>query len=102
MMDRHVTLVVLLFVHPGLEEEFERYEANAVRIMKRYGGSIERRVRFSRGGGDEQPDEVHLVEFPSDEAFERYRGDPELVALAEARARAVRRTIVWVARDEKP
>ena len=99
-MGRHVTLVVLLFVHPGHEEEFERYEANAARIMKRYGGSIERRVRFPRGGGDDQPDELHLVDFPSDEAFERYRGDPELVALAEARARAVRRTIVWRARED--
>ena len=45
-----VTLVALLYLHPGRGTDFGRFEAAASRIMARYGGRIERRIQSSREG----------------------------------------------------
>jgi uncharacterized protein (DUF1330 family) len=89
-------LVVVLKLHPGQSDAFERYEEHAFRIMKRYGGKLEHRVRC---GQVEAPDEVHVVSFPDEEAFERYRVDPELAALRELRTACISETTLW--RGEK-
>jgi hypothetical protein len=39
---------------------------------------------------------VHILTFPDQEAFARYRADADLLALADLRARAIRHTTVWV------
>ncbi|MGO9451250.1 MAG: hypothetical protein ACLQDV_09445 [Candidatus Binataceae bacterium] len=93
-MDSQLTLVVALHIHPGHEAEYEQFESAAARIMSRYGGRIERRIRRTAPAAD-TPYEVHLVTFPDPQAFERYREDAELKGLAEMRARAIRATIVW-------
>lgn len=91
-------LVVSLFIHEGREAEFEEFESAAAGIMRRHGGAIERRI----GAGSPvagQPYEVHIVTFPNRRLLETYRGDPDLKALANLRARAIRDTIVWIGED---
>lgn len=45
--------------------------------------------------------ELHVVSFPDAEAYEAYRRDSEIVALAAERERCVRSTQIWRA-DEGP
>jgi uncharacterized protein (DUF1330 family) len=97
-MSSALTLVVLLWVRPGHEEDFERFETAAADIMGRHGGRIERRLPLEPGDDPERPNEVHIVTFPDPAAFERYRADPELARLQELRERAIRRTTVWANR----
>ena len=103
-----VTLVALLYLHPGKIAELERFEAAASRIMARHGGRIERRIQSSKDGGAPSPanlsppDEVHIVRFPDAASFARYRADPELAALAELRATAIRETVIWHGADGPP
>ena len=97
-----LTLVVQLSVDPARREEFERFERSAAAIMRRYGGRIERRLSFPQGETPPAPDELHVVVFPDRESFERYRRDPELAGLAELRAAAIRRTVVWQGVDLPP
>ena len=40
-------ILVRLWIHRGLETEFEAYERKVSRIMARYGGLIERAIRMS-------------------------------------------------------
>jgi hypothetical protein len=111
-----LTLVALIYLHPGSRDAFERFETAASRIMARYGGSIERRIRFAAAGetasagtagasgfaAAEIPDEIHLVRFPDAAAFARYRDDAELRALAELRTSAIRETVVWRGEEAPP
>jgi uncharacterized protein (DUF1330 family) len=97
-----LTLVALLFVNPDRREEFERYERSAATIMRGYGGTIERRVSFPSPRRPSDPHELHLVTFPDRDSFDRYRSDPELAALAELRAAAIRETVVWEGVDLPP
>jgi uncharacterized protein (DUF1330 family) len=91
-----VEVVVSLWIHPGRVAEFEAYEHKAARVMPRYGGVIRKVVRVSNANPllDGQPFEVHVLEFPSLEAFQSYRADPELAGLAPERSAAISRTEV--------
>jgi uncharacterized protein (DUF1330 family) len=100
-----LTLVALLWLRDGREAEYKRFETEASRIMGRHGGRIARRIKVARGeapagvDGPAAPDEVHIVEFADAAAFARYRADPEIQALAELRAAAIRETVVWQGRE---
>jgi len=94
-----LTLVVALFVHPGHEADFERFETAATAVMGRHGGRVERRIRIGARTDPGEPDEVHVVTFPDEASFDRYGRDPEIAALAPLRAGAIRRTIVWRGAD---
>lgn len=91
-------LVVSLRVHPDAEADLERFESHAARIMPRYGGRLELRLRRELGSSD-GPDEIHVVSFPDADAYHRYREDPELVALAGLRAKAISETTIWVGKQ---
>ncbi len=98
-----VIIVAALFVHPGQEDAFAAFETQAARIMHRYGGRIERVIRPTRALPESAlPDEIHVVVFPSSEAFERYRADPALVALAAARDAAIAQTQIIVGYPAAP
>src|SRR5579864_7929395 len=98
-MPKKITIVAVLFIHPGREAEFEQFETAAESIMQRYGGGLERRISFAASEDSSHPHEVHIVTFPDRESFERYRTDPELQALADLRAHAIRQTTAWVGSD---
>ena len=90
-MPTKLTIVAALFINPGREAEFEQFETAAESIMRRYGGRLERRIGFA-GRKPDHPHEVHIVTFPDQQSFERYRTDADLQALAELRTRAIHHT----------
>jgi uncharacterized protein (DUF1330 family) len=94
-----MTLVVILTVRRAELEAFRAFETQAARVMARHGGAIERTVVVTPPEGAEQLREVHIVTFPSAEAFARYREDPALVPLAPLRAASVLGTEVWVGEE---
>jgi antibiotic biosynthesis monooxygenase (ABM) superfamily enzyme len=87
-------IIVRLWIHRGLEAEFEAYERKASRIMARYGGVIERAIRTSRASddGSDEPFEVHVVKFPSRDLYEAYRDDVERRSLSGERAGIITNT----------
>lgn len=101
-MNTKITLVVSLYIHPGRESEFEQFETAAAQIMRRYGGILKRRIAIAHLPDNSQPHEVHVVTFPDERSFEQYRSDPDLRALADLRARAIRQTTLWSGVDRRP
>lgn len=102
-MHSKIILLVQLFIHPGREVEFRRFETEAAQIMQRYGGRIERVIRpISAAQGEELPHEIHLVSFPSMEQFESYRGDSDLAKLAPLRQSAIARTVITIGEEGAP
>jgi len=91
-------VVVRLWIHEGVEAEFEAYERKVSRIMARYGGVIERAIRTSRASddGSGEPFEVHVLKFPSRDRYDAYRDDAERRSLGAERARLIAKTDVLV------
>jgi antibiotic biosynthesis monooxygenase (ABM) superfamily enzyme len=83
-----VYILVRLWIHKGLETEFEAYERKISRIMARYGGVIERAMRTVKAsdGGSDGPFEVHLLKFPSRDLYDAYLDDTERRSLSGERA----------------
>jgi uncharacterized protein (DUF1330 family) len=94
-MNTPITLIVALFIHPERRAEFENFETQAAEIMSRVGGRIERRIGCSNKDDPSAPDEVHVVTFPDEDSYKRYRESSEIKALASLRAVAIRKTVVW-------
>ncbi len=84
------TLCVLLWARPGAEAALAAYEDKVLRFVPDHGGRVVQRARGS--GGDGQPAEIQLFEFPSDAALDSYMRDPRRTALAADRDQAVART----------
>lgn len=88
-------LVVSLWIREGRVADFEAYERKASRMMKRYGGIVERAVRVSETGtASDQPFEVHIVCFSSQAMCEAYRTDAEVKALSSEREADIMKTVV--------
>jgi len=85
--------VVSLWVRTGAVAEFEAYERNAARIMRKYGGAIEEVIRTGQENSPDIPFEIHLVSFPDQEQFAAYRADSELLSLAADRESAILKTV---------
>lgn len=113
-------IVARLTVRRDELELFRWYEHAAARVMARYGGAIEHAYVID----DKRPEpdfddaatldrdaattldleidtihEIHVVRFPNAAAFDAYKADPEITALAGARDRAVLATEIWPASD---
>src|SRR5262245_5292238 len=91
-------ILVRLWIHRGLEAEFEAYERKVSRLMARYGGVIERAIRTSGASNDgsDEPFEVHLLSFPTRERYDAYRDDPERRSRSGERGRIIIKTDVFV------
>jgi hypothetical protein len=89
MSNQRIVIVATLTVRAAALDEFREFERHAARVMARHGGAIERTVFATVDGAPELAREIHLVTFPSEAAFTRYRADPELDAHAPLRARAI-------------
>ena len=71
----------LIYIKKGAENIFHQFEDIAIPIISKYNGRLLLRVRPT---GDaiiensiEQPYEIHLVEFTSDDDFQRFMQDEE-------------------------
>ena len=92
-------ILVRIWIHEGLEAEFEAYERKVSRIMARYGGVIECAIRTSKASddGSDQPFEVHVLKFPSRDRYDAYRDDAERRAPSGERAGIITNTDILVA-----
>jgi hypothetical protein len=100
---RPIVLLVELFVRPGREADFHRFETAVARVMRLHRGRNDRVIRpTGPRRADALPHEIQLVLFASAVDLEASRADPELRALAPLRESAIARTEVTMATDGEP
>ena len=85
-----VVLCVLLWAAPGEQQALVEYEDRVVRLLGAHRARVLSRVRAVEG----QPDEVQILEFPSEDALTAFLDDPARAELADLRDRAIARTEV--------
>lgn len=74
-------------------DAMERFERQAIAIMKAFGGELISAMETQRdplGGGEE----VHILQFPSKQAFLDYRADSRLLALRALREQGIESTTI--------
>ncbi len=88
-------LLVLLYAHTGREDALRTFEDRALAIVKDY-ASVQRHQSPAVLGETplDAPDEVHLLDFDDEGAFENYRDDLRTRALTPERATSIRKSII--------
>ena len=99
MGSSRLILVVTLEVRKDAAAAFERFETQAAAILSRWEGRIERVIRLDEVTSGDTFQEVHIVSFRDQGAFDAYRRDPDLAALKSLRDGAIVRTEVVQGRD---
>jgi uncharacterized protein (DUF1330 family) len=92
-------LVAIMGVRRAALDQFRAYEHQAATIMRKYGGAIARTVAVNAAATDALINEVHVVTFPSAEAFAAYRQDPDLARAAPLRQAAIETTQILIGSD---
>ena len=87
-----VTLCVLLWARLGKDVELAAYEDAVLALLADHGGRLLQRVRPV--GGRDEPTEVQLLQFPSEDALEAFMADERRTARQVERDAAVDRTEV--------
>lgn len=76
-----IYITQLIYIKPGAEDVFDQFEAVAIPIISKYNGKLMIRVRPNEYSVIEEnidrPYEIHLVEFASNEDFNRFLQDEE-------------------------
>jgi uncharacterized protein (DUF1330 family) len=85
-----VTLCVLLWAREGQESALTDYEDEVLPLITEHGGVVLQRLRTH--GARDEPNEVQVIQFPSEAALDAYIHDPRRAALAAERDLAVERT----------
>jgi len=88
-----VTLCVLLWARAGREAALVAYEDAVLPLVADHSGRVVQRTR-NTGTSTDEPYEIHLLEFASEDALEAYMGDERRAALAAERDAAIARTQV--------
>ncbi len=86
-----ITLCVLLWANEGGHEDLVAYEDAVLALMPDHDARVIQRVR-TQGEPLDEPYEVHVLEFPNDEALDAYLADPRRIARADDRDRAIARS----------
>lgn len=84
---------------------FNDFESKALALVKAHAGELvnafetdptEQDLQFGIAGK-----EIHVLRFPDRQAYDRYRTDPALTALADLRAAAIHSTQVYISTQQK-
>jgi uncharacterized protein (DUF1330 family) len=93
-----VFVTQLVYIHLGKERVFEAFEAVAIPLIGKHGGELLLRLRPTSAtviaGSIEQPYEIHLVRFPSEDALARFTADPDRQRLLHLKTDSVRSSLV--------
>ena len=93
-----IYLTQLIYLKPGGEAAFEEFEAHAIPIIARYGGELVLRIRPTADtvieAAGEVPYEIHVVSFPSADAFEDFKRDEERKRFLHLKEESVREVLL--------
>jgi uncharacterized protein (DUF1330 family) len=93
-------IAVHLHAHEGNITALRSFEEEALALVRQFGGEL--LAAFKPANADNSadiPDEIHLLRFPSQAAFDAYRNSPETAALAPKRTAAIRKTVIFLSEE---
>ncbi len=90
-----IHILIMINAGAGGPDAIRRYEAKVVPIIHEYGGKILSAFKPL----NTPPDEIHLIEFSSEEALTLYQQDSRVVELKAERERAITKTDLYISSE---
>lgn len=93
-----IYIAQLIYLQPGKEKEFLKFESKVIPLMKEHGGKIIQRIRPNEQafieGEEKKPYEIHIVTFPDYDALEAYGDDPKRTKYLKLREASIESTLL--------
>ena len=93
-----IFITQLIYVKKGKEKTFHAFEEIAIPILLKYKGRLTLRLRPQENeviqNEIEVPYEIHLVEFDSQEDFDRFKNDSERKSFLHLKEESIREAIL--------
>lgn len=97
--EQMIYITQLIYLKPGQEETFHQFENVAIPIIARYDGKLLLRVRPDKSafieGTIEQPYEIHLVEFNSEQDFKDFMQDEDRKKFLHLKEQSIRASVLY-------
>lgn len=93
-----IYITQLIYLKPGKEEIFNQFESVAIPTIAKYNGQMLLRVRPEQKDFIEnlieQPYEIHLASFPTEEDFQQFLQDEERKNFLHLKEQSIRSSIL--------
>jgi len=93
-----IHLTQLIYIKEGQENIFNEFESVAIPIISKYNGRLTLRIRPEKESfieaNIEQPYEIHLIEFDTEEDFENFKKDEERKQFLHLKEQSIRTSIL--------
>jgi len=93
-----IYLTQLIYIKEGQENIFNEFESVAIPIILKYNGRLTLRIRPEKEAfieaNIEQPYEIHLVEFDTEQDFENFKKDEERKQFLHLKEQSIRTSIL--------
>ena len=93
-----VFITQLIYIKPGSEKVFDEFENIAIPLIAKYDGKLNLRIRPGQdtviAANAEPPYELHVVEFPSEDAFLRFMKDEERQKFLHLKEASIRSSVL--------
>ena len=88
----------LIYIKPGMEDIFARFEAGAIPIIAKYNGELLFRIRPDASSiiekNIEQPYEIHLIRFNSQHDFNAFMADEQRKKFLHLKEQSIRESLL--------
>lgn len=93
-----IFITQLIYVKDGQEDAFHKFESYAIPIIKKYNGELMLRLRPDGSSfieaSVEQPYEVHIVRFNSQQDFDNFLRDEERVKYLDLKEQSIKESFL--------
>ncbi len=91
-----IYITQLIYINAGKEAIFDEFEAIAIPIIAKYGGTLMLRCKPAevKEVSGEIPYEVHIITFPSESNFEEFKKDEGRKAFLHLKEESVKESLL--------
>ncbi|MDO6719896.1 hypothetical protein Q4575_10815 [Psychrosphaera sp. 1_MG-2023] len=90
-----IQIIALLFAGDKGIEGLREFESRAIEILREHQGELIS-ASFNDVKGADEPDEIHVIQFPSPDHFNAYKNDKRLIELASLKNAMVNKMQVYI------
>lgn len=83
-----IQIIAFLYASKNGIEGLREFESKVIPILREHKGNL-LSASYNENKTEEEPDEVHVIQFPSIENFEAYKRDVRVVELASLKSEMI-------------
>tara|TARA_B100001063_G_scaffold112073_1_gene104570 strand:+ start:292 stop:591 length:300 start_codon:yes stop_codon:yes gene_type:complete len=90
-----IQIIALLYASKNGIEGLREFESKAIPILREHKGVLIS-ASFNDCKSDNEPDEIHVIQFPNIESFEAYKSDLRIIDLASLKTQMIRKMDAYI------